>query len=201
MILSFSFKSVHNCTSPKRVSVSSAINYNSCLLITPYPCLMCSHVYRHDFPLVCTAVLLCYYLGQYSLHWFCLNQCSFLSQREILHLVQQFLKFGEGMVIYHFNNMMEAVDNLQKCHQHLKFCVHCCCFVIVNKCVHYFSLFYSWKILTHHLARIVNLIFVKSYTNCRLHCLYIVCHFGVFFMECEKGCFKHCFCIYSCKNK
>lgn len=56
MILSFSFKSVHNCTSPTRVSVSSAINYNSCLLRTQYPCFRCSHVHRHGFPLVCTAV-------------------------------------------------------------------------------------------------------------------------------------------------
>lgn len=138
----------------------------------------------HQFAL---RFLLCCYLGQYSLHWFCLNQWSLLSYRVILRLVQQFLKFGEGVVIYHFNNMMEAVDSLQKWHQHLKCCVHCCRFVIVNKCVHYFSLFYSWKILALRLARIVNLIFVKSYTNCRLHCLYIVCHFEVFLCNVKKA--------------
>lgn len=59
--------------------------------------------------------------------------------------------------------------------------------MIVNKCVHCFSLFYSWKILALRLARIVNLIFVKSYTNCRLHCLYIVCHFEVFLWNVEKA--------------
>lgn len=82
---------------------------------------------------------------------------------EILYLVQQLLKFREGMVVYQFNNMMEAVDNLQKLSLTLKFL---CALLLLcdSKCVQYFSHFNSWKILAHLLPRIVNLIFVKIYT-------------------------------------
>lgn len=67
---------------------SSAINYNSCLLITQYPCLMCSHFYTHDFLLVCTAVSFVLLFGAVLLALVLFELVEFIELKENFTLVQ-----------------------------------------------------------------------------------------------------------------